>query len=207
SGSGNTLYAGRRGQQKLVVEAATSTLPPELYNLSDDLGETQNVAGSHPADLASLLLSYNNWNLDMVAPFFRFGSPFLPQLPQAFALAGDWNNYGVNKTDPPWGLSWITAPGSNGTPDGINWFSGIVHAATTGGDTTPGVHKFVLVGGQTYAIQWGGITLSIDAVNSVPYYTGTSLGPKNSITLSDGFYYSFRVLDPAVELHGALNVA
>src|SRR5262249_47824350 len=121
--------------------------------------------------------------------------------------AGDWNNFRVNSTTPPWGLSWISAPGTSGTPDGINWFSGIVHAATTGGDTTPGTHSFVLVGGKTYADQWGGSTISIDALNSIPFYSGTSLGPANSITLADGFYYSFRVLDPMQIVTGPLNVA
>ena len=205
SGSANTLYATRNGPLKLVVEAATSSAPPELYNLVNDSGETHDLAGSDPTDVASLLQSYNNWNLDMVAPFFRFNSPFLSGLPDTISLAGDWNNFGVNHTDPPWGLSWISAPGSNGTPDGLNWFSGIVHAATTGGDTTPGDHHFTLVGGKTYAQQWGGITISIDALNSIPYYSGTTLGPRSLITLGNGFYYSFRVLDPGVELSGPLS--
>jgi hypothetical protein len=207
SGSANTLYAARQGALKLVVEAATSLSPPELYNLTNDIGETQNLADSNPADVARLLQSYNNWNVDMVAPFFQFNSSFLSGLPDAIAIAGDWNNFGVYHTEPPWGLSWITAPGTNGTPDGINWFSGIIHAAATGGDTTPGTHKFVLVGGQTYANQWGGISMAVDAINSVPYFSGTGLGPRNSITLSDGFYYSFRVLDPGLELTGPLSVA
>lgn len=77
----------------------------------------------------------------------------------------------------------------------------------TGGDTTPGTHNFVLVGGQTYTHQWGGATITINALNSIPYYSGTNLGPKSSITLGDGSYYSFRVLDPGIELSGPLDVA
>ena len=168
SGSANTLYAVRSGNLKLVVESATSSLPPELFDLATDLGETQNLAATQPGDVAALTQSYASWNLDMVAPFFQFNSPFLAPLSETISLAGDWNSFGITYTDPPWGLSWISAPGTNGTPDGFNWFSGIIHAATSGGDTLPGVHNFALVGGKSYANQWGGGTIAIDAVNSLP---------------------------------------
>src|SRR5262249_51244300 len=59
----------------------------------------------------------------------------------------------------------------------------------------------------SYTNQWGGGTIVIDAVNSLPFFSGTALGPLSSITLNDGFYYSFRVLDPMLALTGPLNVA
>ena len=41
----------------------------------------------------------------------------------------------------------------------------------------------------------------------MPYYSGSNLGPANTISFSDGFYYSFRILDP-LELNGAsLNIS
>jgi len=40
-----------------------------------------------------------------------------------------------------------------------------------------------------------GVTIHVDGTTTIPSFSGTSLGPTNSITLEDGFYYSFRVLD------------
>ena len=109
-------------------------------------------------------------------------------------LAGDWN--GFNKDDPsfPWNLTRIIAPGPQGTPDGFDWFVNTIHVATTGGDTTPGEHSFAIIAGD-YLTQWGGATINVDAATSVPFFSGNTLGPTNSITLDDGFYYSFRILD------------
>jgi arylsulfatase A-like enzyme len=205
--SKNTLLAVRKGPLKLVVSAAASTLPPELYNLVNDVGETENLAAAQPSDVAVLSQAYADWNLEMIAPVFQFNSPFLSPLADVITLTGDWNNFGITDTDPPWGLSWITAPDTNQGPDGITWYRGIVHASSTGGDTNPGLHNFALVGGKSYANQWGGGTIAIDAVNSLSFFSGTELGPTSSITLTDGFYYSFRVLDPMQLLTGPLNLA
>ena len=206
-GSANTIFAVRNGSLKLVVEAATSSSPPELFNYMTDVGETQNLASIQPTDVAALTQSYNTWNLGMVAPFFQMNSPFLSGLPDSISLAGDWNNFGITETKPPWGLSWISAPGSNGTPDGLNWYTGIIHAARSGGDTLPGVHNFALVGGKSYANQWGGGTIAIDAISLPAYFTGTSLGPLSSITFADNSYYSFRILDPNAQPATALKLA
>ena len=89
----------------------------------------------------------------------------------------------------------------------LTGFPGSSTAATTGGDTTPGDHPLYLGWGRLTPQQWGGITISIDALNSIPYYSGTTLGPRSLITLGNGFYYSFRVLDPGIELSGPLSVA
>ena len=82
------------------------------------------------------------------------------------------------------------------TPDGFGWFSTTIHVAGNGGDTTPGAHTFALVGSQSYSQQWGGATIGPDATTAMPYYSGTALGPTNTISLDDNFYYSVHVLDP-----------
>jgi len=110
-------------------------------------------------------------------------------------LAGDWNGFNISDSRSPWKLTKITAPGAQGTPDGYDWFLSTIHVASTGGDTTPGGHSFVVVGG-SYSNQWGGMPINIDDSTSVPYFSSNMLGPTNSITFDDGFYYSFRILAP-----------
>ena len=77
----------------------------------------------------------------------------------------------------PWKLTRITAPGIPATPDGYTWYRNVIYAATTGGDTPPGIHFFAFVGGKTYANQWGGVSINIDNSTTVPFYSGSSLGP------------------------------
>ncbi len=96
---------------------------------------------------------------------------------------------------PPWTFTRIRAPDPVGTPDGYNWLTTTIHVATSGGDTTPGTHQFVLVGHENYATQWGGVTIGIDGVTQIPSSSGTQLGPTNTITLENNFYYSMRVID------------
>ena len=123
------------------------------------------------------------------------------------ALAGDWNAFNKDDLTPPWELKITTAPGEQGTPDGLNWFTTMVHVAQTGGDTTAGLHTFTLVGKQSYGTQWGGVTINIDGATAIPFFSGSVLGPTNSISLQNGFYYSFRLLDPLIPLPANLNLA
>src|SRR5262249_17525210 len=74
------------------------------------------------------------------------------------------------------------------------WFLTTIHTATTGGDTTPGPHSFAVMASNNYAHQWGGVTINLDGTTTLPSFSGTSLGPTNSINLENGFYYSFRVI-------------
>ena len=114
--------------------------------------------------------------------------------PNLNILVGDWNGFTKN-AGAPWALTTIMAPDAKGTPDGYNWFTTTIKAATSAGDTTPGVHSFAVVVNRDYHKQWGGATINIDGITTIPSFSGTSLGPTNSITLEDGSYYSFRVLD------------
>src|SRR5207248_6936952 len=89
----------------------------------------------------------------------------------------------------------ITGSNVQGTPDGYDWFINTIHVAAIGGDTIPGTHSFAFVGNGSYSNQWGGVAIKIDDITSVPPSSGTALGPTNSISFDDGFYYSFRILD------------
>ena len=110
-------------------------------------------------------------------------------------LAGDWNNFNKDDHTAPWQLTRISAPAVDGTPDGYNWFVNTIHVASSGGDTTPGTHSFVVIGHNSYATQWGGEAINIDNTTVIPFFSGTELGPVNSITFDEGYYYSFRLLD------------
>ena len=85
----------------------------------------------------------------------------------------------------------ITAPDLQGTPDAFDWITNTIHVSTSGGDTTPGVRTFALVGSKSYSKQWGGVTINIDNTTDIPFFSGRALGPKNTISLNEG-YYSFR---------------
>ena len=189
-GSQATACAVRNGSLKLVQQGVPN---PQLYDLSIDISEGQNLAQSRPGDLASLKQLYAQWDAQMIEPLWPSADPYHPPL-ASMVLAGDWNAFNINDASPPWSLTKIIAPGAQGTPDGFDWFVNTIHVAATGGDTTPGVHSFAIVG-QTYSNRWGGATINVDATTSVPYFSGNTLGPTNSITVEDGFYYSFRILN------------
>jgi arylsulfatase A-like enzyme len=191
-GSKNTIWAVRSGPLKLVVEDAKSALPPALYNLTDDIGETQDLAAVEPGDVDSLTRLYAQWTLNTIPPTWHINTDqqLLP-----LVLAGDWNSFNKDDSNPPWKLTNITAPDLQGTPDAYNWYKTTIHVATTGGDTTPGSHSFTLIGTNSYSEQWGGVTINIDNTTDIPFFSGRALGPTNTITFENGFYYSLRILD------------
>ena len=53
-GAVNSIWAIRSGSFKLVVERAKDTLPPALYDLKTDLGETTDLASTRPDKVAKL---------------------------------------------------------------------------------------------------------------------------------------------------------
>jgi hypothetical protein len=142
-GSSNTIWAVRSGPLKLVVERDKDDQPPALYNLSSDIGETQDLAATQPADVSYLTQLYAQWTLNTIPPIWQDNTD-LGILP--LVLAGDWNGFNKDDSHFPWRLAAITAPDLQGTPDAYNWFISTINVATTGGDTTPGVHSFTLVG-------------------------------------------------------------
>jgi arylsulfatase A-like enzyme len=202
-GSVSTIWAVRRGSLKLITEKAKTDQPPELYNLVDDIGETKDLAAAQPADVASLAQRYANWTLDTVPPLWQKNSDdeFVP-----LVLAGDWNGFNKDDSNPPWSLSEVTAPDLQGTPDGFNWFANTIHVAVAGGDTTPGTHSFALIGAGTYAKQWGGVSIKVDDETDIPFFEGSNLGPTNTISLQEG-YYSFRIVDQFNQVGAGMKVA
>jgi hypothetical protein len=188
----NTIWAVRNGPLKLVVERDKDDKPPALYNLSSDIGETQDLAAIQPTDVSSLTQLYAQWTLNTIPPIWQDNSD-LGLLP--LVLAGDWNGFNKDDSNLPWRLTAVTAPDLQGTPDAYNWYTTTIHVAATGGDTTPGVHSFTLVGTDSYKEQWGGVAINIDNTTDIPFFAGTTLGPTNSISFEDGFYYSMRILD------------
>jgi len=121
-------------------------------------------------------------------------------------LAGDWNGFNKDDSNPPWRLTEITAPDLQGTPDAFNWFTNTIHVATTGGDTTPGEHSFAVVVGGSWEKQWGSATINIDDVTTIPFFRGSGLGPTNTISFQEG-YYSFRIMDLVDQIGAAMKVA
>ena len=190
-GSINTVYGARQGSLKLVRYQALGAGEPRLYDLGSDIGETQDLSPTRPRDVQSLKALYRLWEAQLIAPLW---APPNVWAPSSIVLVGDWN--GFNKiAGAPWALTTIMAPDAKGTPDGYNWFTTTIKAAASAGDTTPGVHSFAVVVNRDYHKQWGGATINLDGITTIPSFSGTSLGPTNSITLEDGSYYSFRVLD------------
>jgi hypothetical protein len=151
----------------------------------------------------SLTRKFAQWNSTTIPPLWT--KTDFSSLP--LVLAGDWNGFNKDDLTPPWVLQRTVSPGEQGTPDGFNWFTTMVHVAATGGNTTPGLHTFALVGKKTYATQWGGVVINVDGSTAIPFFSGSALGPTNSISLEDGFYYSFRLLDPLIASPPSLTLA
>lgn len=202
-GSPATIWAVRRGPLKLVSERARVGKPAALYNLPNDIGETQDLAAAQPADVATLTSLYNQWNSETIPPRWLDNTDLTMG---ALVLAGDWNAF--NKNDvAPWRLTRITAPGVEGTPDGFNYFGTTIRVAATGGNTTPGAHSFTFVGGNSYSKQWTGVAINVDGTTSVPFFKGSAFGPSNNISLADGYYYSFRIVDWHSQVGSSMKVA
>ncbi len=203
-GALNTIWAVRNGSLKLVVERAMETQPPSLYDLATDIGETTDLSQQQPGQVAALQTLYNQWQRIAVPAIWQES---LDGDLSPLVVAGDWDGFNIGDDRPPWRFTEITAPDPVGTPDAYNWFTNTIHAAANGGDTTPGTHQFVLVGHQSYATQWGGATIRIDGVTQIPSFSGTQLGPMNTITLENGLYYSMRVVDTASQPQSGIGMS
>lgn len=73
---GGEKYAVREGDWKLVKDAPGE---PQLFNLTSDIGEVQDVASAHPDVARRLQTSYADWNRDNVAPLFESPRPNRPR--------------------------------------------------------------------------------------------------------------------------------
>jgi hypothetical protein len=206
-GSLDTIWAVRKGDLKLVVERAADESPPALYDVETDCGETENLAVIQPDDAASLQALYDQWNANMIAPQWPSQSVFLTGYADRLELAGDWNGFNFSDNMIPWALTREPAPTPDGNPDGFNWWKTTIHVAAAGGDTVPGTHSFVLVGGSSCSNQWAAVPVNIDAVTIGQFASGTTLGANSTISCDDGYYYNFRIVEPPVSSNENLTYA
>lgn len=185
-----TIYAVRDGPYKLVLERARETSPPELYKLTNDIGERKNLS-KNTAEVAKLEALYNEWSLCTVPDLFtKDDNTYLFPL----SVAGDWNNFALDDVA-PWQFDAIDAPTPLGTPDSYNWITDTIYASDSGGDTTSGDHSFAIVANNDYSTQWGGVAVNVDGETDLPAQSSDGLGPLNTISFDDGFYYSLRVIN------------
>lgn len=68
SGGPGGRYAARMGRWKYVQEGAQ---PPQLYNLTTDIGETRDYAAEMPAVVAKLRQAVRAWDRKNIAPIFE----------------------------------------------------------------------------------------------------------------------------------------
>ncbi len=142
-----TIWGVRSGPLKLVVERDKNNLPPALYNLTADIGETQDLAAVQPQDVASLTQLYAQWTLNTTSSIWQKNTDVV-LLP--LVLAGDWNGFNKSDTNAPWRMTAVTAPDLQGTTD-------------------------------------------------LPFSPNHGVGPTNTISFEDGFYYSLRIVDADVQ--------
>ncbi|RME90514.1 MAG: hypothetical protein D6766_13170, partial [Verrucomicrobia bacterium] len=64
--------AARKGDWKLYIGGDGEV---GLYNLADDIGETQNLAAEHPDKVVELLAEHARWEEGMIEPLWGLGSP------------------------------------------------------------------------------------------------------------------------------------
>lgn len=63
----------QEGKWKFLARS-TSDNTPELYDLSTDIGETQNLASKNPKVLKQLLAKMEAWESELVTPLWGPGS-------------------------------------------------------------------------------------------------------------------------------------
>ena len=110
-GSGDTIWAVRSGDLKLVTDWYTTGQPPALYDLANDIREAQDLALTRPADVDSLQQLYAQWNTQTISAIWR--TEFASTL-QPLVLAGDWNAFNISDSHLPWFQTRITAPATPG---------------------------------------------------------------------------------------------
>jgi hypothetical protein len=104
-------------------------------------------------------------------------------------LPGTWDGFNAANTTTPFRMNKVPSPG---TPAGADWFTNVMFVAASGGDVTNGGYQFKLAADGSFANNWGGgAAVTIDSTTTLG-----SVGANATITLANGFYYSFRTLNP-----------
>jgi GH15 family glucan-1,4-alpha-glucosidase len=118
----------------------------------------------------------------------------------ALGLPGVWSSW--NDTNTPWAMTLVPPPG---TPAAGNWYTNLVHVASSGGDITQGTYQFKLREAHNWGENWGlnsAGNATINGTTSLAWNGSTNV----AITVSNGYYYSFRALQPTLNSSAALAV-
>ncbi len=114
-------------------------------------------------------------------------------------IPGTWDGYNAADTTAPFRMNKVSAPG---TPGGADWFTNVMFVAASGGDVTGGTYQLKLAADGSFASNWGGSTVAIDGTTTFSWISGNN----GTITVQNGFYYSFRTLNPPSGNNATLSV-
>lgn len=161
---------------------------------------TQNTQGWTMTDDGKLAIKVPDDGSEKRVHVDWTGAPPNPTGP-GLGLPGTWNGW-TNDFVSPWLLGKISPPG---TPAAANWYTNSIYVAASGGDITNGTYQFKLRGNHDWANNWG-----LNSAGSVTINGTTSLawsGTTNAaITVSNGFYYSFRLMEPTLNTSATIAV-
>ena len=104
-------------------------------------------------------------------------------------IPGTWDGFNAANTTTPFRMNKVAAPG---TPAGADWFTNVMFVAASGGDVTAGTYQLKLAADGSFGSNWGGSTVAIDGTTTFSWISGNN----GTITVQNGFYYSFRTLNP-----------
>ncbi|HXI83336.1 MAG TPA: hypothetical protein VNL17_04505 [Verrucomicrobiae bacterium] len=104
-------------------------------------------------------------------------------------IPGTWDSFNATNTTPPFRMNKVSPPG---TPAGADWFTNVMFVAASGGDVTSGTYQLKLAADGSFGSNWGGSTVTIDGTTTFSWISGNN----GTITVQNGFYYSFRTLNP-----------
>ena len=115
-------------------------------------------------------------------------------------LPGTWSGWDDITT--PWLMTLVSPPG---TPAAASWYTNSVHVASSGGDITQGTYQFKLRQAHDWSKNWGLNSAGnaiINGTTSLAWNGSTNV----AITVSNGYYYSFRALQPTLSSSATIAV-
>ncbi len=121
-----------------------------------------------------------------------------PPVVQGLDIPGTWNGWAGCAS--PWFLGRVYPPGTPG-----NWYTNTIYVAASGGDITSGTYQFKLRANCDWCKNWGlnsAGSVNIDGMTTLAWSGSTNA----SITVSNGFYYSFRVMEPTLNANATITV-
>lgn len=73
NGQGNSI-ALREGEWKLIHNRSQANAQPELYRITEDISETNNIAAKHPEKVKTFLKKLSSWENELKTPLWGPGS-------------------------------------------------------------------------------------------------------------------------------------